>query len=387
METQDKSIVDAYQQRFKSKPAIIVKAPGRINLIGEHTDYSEGFVLPVAIDRFVTIAFSPRTDRQIYVYSLDFNQYYQLNFEKLEPNHKGWIDYIQGMAWALLNSGYDITGWQGVIAGNIPIGAGLSSSAALEIATGKTLCLSSQIDINPQTLAIISQKAEANWVGVNVGIMDQLISAAGKEQHALLLDCRSLEFEYVPISEKLTFVVMDTMTRRELTHSEYNKRHAEVGQAAKMLGLFHLRDATPTLLQRNRIKLPPVLYQRAKHVVNENERVRKFTASMRNSDLLTMGKLINESHISLRDDFEVSSPELDLIVELAKKHQDCYGARMMGAGFGGCALAVLKNHRGSSFSQEITMKYRSETGLEPRIFTVNSANGVNYYPYQSIPAF
>lgn len=378
-QTQDKSVVNAYEQRFNAKPAYIVKAPGRINLIGEHTDYSEGFVLPAAIDRYMTVAFSPRTDRKIFVYSLDFDEYYELDLDKLERNQNGWIDYVQGMAWALLNSGYHISGWQGLISGTIPIGAGLSSSAALEVAIGKTFCLSTQLDINPQTLAVISRKAETDWVGVNVGIMDQLISAAGKEHHALLLDCRSLEFEYVPIPRQLSFVVLDTMTRRELTHSEYNTRHDQVKKAAEILGLSHLRDATPALLQGNRSKFSSMLYRRANHVVNENERVYKFTKAMRKSDLFTMGQLVNESHFSLRDDFEVSSPELNLIVELAQKHPDCQGARMMGAGFGGCALALLKNSHIPSFGEEISRKYRTETGLEPHIFEVSIADGVHSY--------
>ena len=375
-QTKDKTVVDLYARRFNTKPAYIVKAPGRINLIGEHTDYSEGFVLPAAIDRHMTVAFSPRTDRKICVYSLDFDEFYELDLEKLERNQNGWIDYVQGMAWAMLNSGYQISGWQGVISGTIPIGAGLSSSAALEVAIGKTFCLASQLDINPQTLAVISRKAETDWVGVNVGIMDQLISAAGKEQHALLLDCRSLEFEYVPIPGQLSFVVLDTMTRRELTHSEYNTRHDEVQKASEILGLTHLRDATPTLLQENRSKFSSVLYRRAQHVVNENERVLEFAKAMRNNDLSSMGNLVNESHFSLRDDFKVSSSELNLIVELAQKHPDCPGARMMGAGFGGCALALLENSHVSSFGEEISRKYHTETGLEPHIFKVSIANGV-----------
>ena len=290
-----------YHRYFNEKSTRIVIAPGRINLIGEHTDYSEGFVLPVAIDRNVTIAFSPRSDRLVRLYSIDFNEYFELNLDDLHRNLGGWKDYVSGIAWALLDSGYRPRGWQGVVAGNIPIGAGLSSSAALEVAIAKAFCLSSNIEVDRKELALLSQNAEINWVGVNVGIMDQLISAAGKAGNAMLLDCRTIRFEYVPIPEHVSFIVMDTMTRRELTHSSYNVRHNEVRQATEILGIRALRDADDELLQTNRTFLPSPLYQRVKHVITENERVQQFATSMRNGDLIEMGHLINQSHISLSE--------------------------------------------------------------------------------------
>jgi galactokinase len=369
-------IVETYRQRFNEIPSSIVTAPGRINLIGEHTDYSEGFVLPVAIDRNVTLAFTPRADKAIQVYSIDFDQELVVHLDNIQRGNGGWKEYVMGMGWALMNAGYALNGWQAVVAGNIPIGAGLSSSAALEVAIGKTFCLASNIDLPPASLALLSRKAEAEWVGVNVGIMDQLISAAGKEGHALLLDCKTLDYEYVPIPKEITLVVLDTMTRRELTKSDYNARHEEVKQASSLLGVQFLREATPQLVEKNRTHMTSTIYRRARHVVTENQRVHAFSIAMRNNDISTMGQLINASHESLRDDYEVSSSELNLIVELAQKQPECLGARMMGAGFGGCALALLATDQVERFTENVSSLYRSQTGIEPNIFIVTSADGV-----------
>jgi galactokinase len=369
-------ILTAYQKHYQGKPGFLVTAPGRINLIGEHTDYSEGFVLPVAINRDITIAFTPREDRLIKAFSQDFNENIQLDLDQFQRNQDGWAEYIKGTAWALTDAGYHLQGWQGVIAGNIPAGAGLSSSAAFLVAVAKTFCLASNITLTPTDLAVISRNAESDWVGVNVGIMDQLISAAGKENHAVLLDCRSLDYEYIPIPSGISLVVMDTMTRRELTYSDYNTRHEEVRKASQILSVNNLRAANLQLLQEKQAQLPQKLFQRAKHVITENKRVLSFVNSMRNRDVLSMGKLINESHASLRDDFEVSSQALNLIVDLAVDHPHCLGARMMGAGFGGCALALLRNDDFVLFRQVITRNYRAETGLEPQIFAIKSTDGV-----------
>jgi galactokinase len=377
--------ISAHQRCFHKHPSAIISAPGRINLIGEHTDYSEGFVLPVAIDRNVTISFSPRKDDIVHIYSKDFDAEIRLRLSDLARNTGGWVDYVMGMAWALIEAGFQLSGWEGVITGNIPIGAGLSSSAALEVATGKAFCLSSGFDLSPTQLALISRKAESDWVGVNVGIMDQLISAAGKENHAILLDCRSLNYEYVPIPDQISLVVLDTMTRRELTQTEYNTRHQEVNQAAKILGIEYLRDATLDMLQEKKAQLTPKLFQRGKHVINENQRVEKFSYAMRNGDLLSMGALINASHNSLRDDFEVSSRELDLIVNLAQNQPNCLGARMMGAGFGGCALALLSNGDVKRFSRDIYQGYLAETNIEPHIFSVQSSDGVHSFSIKNNP--
>jgi len=369
-------VVNKYLSFYHHMPTLAVFAPGRINLIGEHTDYSGGFVLPVAIKLGILIAMTPREDDLIKLYSIDLDEQIEINLSVLEKENEGWGEYIKGVAWALRERGYTLQGWQGVFAGSIPIGAGLSSSAALLVATVKAFCLSSGLSLSETTIAQIAKTAESEWVGVNVGIMDQLISAAGKAGHAVCLDCRSLDYEYVPIPEKVSFVVLDTMTRRELSLSAYNTRHDEIKEASKKLGVPTLRDATLALLTEKKSTLSDTLYRRAKHVISENARVLAFSSAMKNGDLQEMGALINASHTSLRDDFEVSSKELNLIVEIAQNQPACLGSRMAGAGFGGCALAIIENSNVETFIEYVSKAYLDETGIQPQLFKVVSGDGV-----------
>ena len=362
---------------MKDEPASFVIAPGRINLIGEHTDYSEGFVLPVAIDRDVAILFSPRQDDFVAVYSVDFDEFHQMRLFDLEKQKSSWIDYLQGIIWALSDEGYPLKGWQGVISGNIPIGAGLSSSAALEIAIVKTFILASNISIDPTHLALIALKAERDWIGLNVGLMDQLISADAKVNHAMLLDCKTLDYKFIPIPENVSFIVMDTLTRRELTHSAYNTRHKEIQEVTRLLNVNSLRETNQSDLDARQTIIPEILYKRTKHVISENSRVLQFVHAMQNHDLRSMGELINESHASLRDDYEVSSDALNLIVDLAKNQSACFGARLMGAGFGGCALALVSQGEESGFIHEVKSAYQDKAGIAPSLFIVKSANGVH----------
>lgn len=377
----DRQLIQKVTQKFiglfNSNPEMFVFAPGRVNLIGEHTDYSDGFVFPLAIDMGILIAFTPRTDEVIKLYSIDFEEYFEQDISNFTKGDGNWQEYIKGVAWALGNSGFLVKGFQGVFAGNLPIGAGLSSSAALEVATAKTFCIANNIEISNKELAKISQKAERDWVGVNVGIMDQLISALGKSGYAMKLDCRTLETEYYPIPESICFVVLDTNTRRELSHSEYNTRHKEVENAANILGVTHLRDASRSLLNCKQDQFPPLVYKRAKHVITENERVHAFGTAMEAEDLLKMGELLNKSHKSLRDDFEVSSKELDIIVGISREQKGCFGARMIGAGFGGCALALIDKDHLNSFKKEVSRLYMGKTGIKTNVFKVESTNGVH----------
>lgn len=376
-----KKVYTKYCEIFNAKPEWLVFAPGRVNLIGEHTDYSEGFVFPLAIDKGIIIAFTSRGDDRLKLCSLDFEENLDLRISQFEKEGPGWREYIKGVAWVIRKSGHELNGFQGVFAGNLPIGAGLSSSAALEVATGKAFCIVSEINISNTDLAKICQKAEREWVGINVGIMDQLISAKGKSGYALKLDCRTLEAEYYSIPENGCFVVMDTNTRRELSHSEYNTRHKEVKKAADILGVTHLRDATTTLLQNKKDQLPTPIYNRAKHVITENERVHAFGLAMEEDDLKKMGDLLNESHESLRNDFEVSSRELDTMVELSRDQNGCYGARMTGAGFGGCALALIDKETIEPFTRKVSSLYREITGITPNIFKVEGMDGVHSFTY------
>lgn len=366
---------ETYCDIFKKKPAMMISAPGRINLIGEHTDYSEGFVLPAAINLTIELAITPRKDRKILLYSLDFDEKVEIDLMNLSHS-SGWQEYVIGVAWALSKKGHPLSGWDGVLAGSIPIGAGLSSSAALELACVKAFCVVNQLSLSPKEMAILGRQAEVGWVGVNVGIMDQLISAAGKKDNAMLLDCRSLMYQYIPIPYQASFIILDTKTRRELSHSAYNKRQREVEIAANFLGIDTLRDGSTSLLKQEKSKLSDIIFRRARHVITENERVLSFCDAMRQGDLAEMGRLINESHRSLRKDYEVSSMELDLIVEIARLQPHCLGARMTGAGFGGCALALLSNNDIKPFINQVEFLYYEQTGVKPHIFSVSSADGV-----------
>ena len=370
-------VMNEYLHLYHGAPMMLVIAPGRINLIGEHTDYSDGFVLPVAINLGIVIAMTPREDHWIKLYSMDLNEHITIDLRDLAKGNEGWQEYIKGVAWVLREKGHDLKGWQGVIAGSIPIGAGLSSSAAVLVAAGKAFSISSDLSLSATTLAQVGKMAESEWVGVNVGIMDQLVSAAGKSDHAVCLDCRTLDYEYVPIPEKVSFVVLDTMTRRELSHSAYNTRHEEVKAASKIMGVHNLRDADLSTLNEKKSSLSDTLYRRARHVISENERVLTFSSAMKDGDLQKMGALINASHASLRDDFEVSSKELNLIVEIAQNQPTCLGARMTGAGFGGCALALIENANVENFIKHVTGAYLAETNIRPHIFKVESEDGVH----------
>lgn len=368
--------VEKYIRLYHIGPELAVFAPGRINLIGEHTDYSDGFVLPVAINLGVLIALTPREDHLVKLYSIDLDEAIEIDLQGLEKKSENWGEYIKGVAWALKERGFSLQGWQGVVTGSIPIGAGLSSSAALLVAAAQGFCVSGGFSLSETTIAKIGRIAESEWVGVNVGIMDQLISAVGKAGQAVCLDCRTLDYEYVPIPENVSFVVLDTMTRRELSQSAYNTRHDEIAEASKRLGVPTLRDATLSSLQKKKHALSETLYRRAKHVITENRRVLAFGSAMKNGDQDKMGSLINESHASLRDDFEVSSDELNLIVEIAQNQPVCLGARMAGAGFGGCALAIIENSNVETFIANVSKAYQLETGIQPHLFKVESGDGV-----------
>jgi galactokinase len=372
----DPRLRNNFQNLFQDDPKIIITAPGRINLIGEHTDYSGGFVLPAAINFHVTLMISKNDQPLVDIYSQEFNEQFQLEIGSYEKETSSWKEYIKGIAWALHKKGYPVKGWKGVMTGNIPIGAGLSSSAAIEIAILSAFCHAGNFVLSPVEMAKITQFSEINWVGVNVGVMDQLVSAAGLADHAVLLDCQTMKYEHIPIPKDISFVVLDTNTRRNLTNSAYNTRHDEVNAAAKKLGVNSLREANMALVEKNLLDMDHALGKRARHVIRENIRVNQFVHAMQNGDLREMGKLINASHTSLRDDFEVSSPELNLIVDNAQAHADCLGARMTGAGFGGCALAVYHGKEVEKFCEQIANSYLNITGITPNVLPVTIEDGV-----------
>ncbi len=367
-------VQDHFHTAFNDSPAFIVRAPGRVNLIGEHTDYNDGFVFPMAIDRATFIALRPREDRQVFVISLDMDDRREFALDALpSPTETKWIDYLVGVAWSLQARGYDLRGWEGVVGGDVPIGSGLSSSAALELAAARAFYEVSAFEWDARSMALACQAAENAWLGVQCGIMDQMISAAGLRDRALLIDCRSLEMASAPLPPDTVVVILDTNTRRGLVDSAYNERRAQCEAAARHFGLKALRDVDSDLFARREGELRPVMRARARHVITENERTLRARAAMLAGDAATLGQLMIASHISLRDDFEVSSPALDAIVACANADAACHGARMTGAGFGGCAVALAQADGVESFVTRVGACYRDATGNEP-ILTVTGAS-------------
>jgi len=367
-------VVDHFKQKFSTSPEYLIRAPGRVNLIGEHTDYNDGFVLPIAIDRAIWIALQPRDDDQVIVHSLDFNSSDSFIISQLEKRGTDWIEYIKGVAWCLIGDSYQLSGWEGVMAGDIPIGAGLSSSAALEMAAILSFSEIGGFTLSIEQRALLGQKAENQWIGVNCGIMDQLISAGGKDNQALLIDCQSLAIESIELPEKTDIVVMDTTTRRGLMDSEYNERRSQCESVAKSFKVPSLREVSIEELLSERSKLGDLAFKRARHVISENRRTLLAVQAMKENNEEELGRLMYESHVSLRDDFEVSSDALNEIVEAALHFPNCFGARMTGAGFGGCAIALVKQGTGQQLEAQLLEEYQNKT-LEPRIYVCNASKG------------
>jgi galactokinase len=372
-----KQLRAAFRAHFHTQPEILVRAPGRVNLIGEHTDYNDGYVLPMAIERAVWIAARSRDDRRVRLHALDEDQIIDFSLERYGRGQPGPAEYIKGIVWSLKEAGYRLSGIEGIIRGDVPIGSGLSSSAALEIAAMRAFIALSNLDWEPLTIARLAQRAENEWVGVQCGIMDQLISATGISGHALLIDCRTLTFEPAPLPSETSIVIMDTGVRRELAASAYNDRRQACEEAARLLGLNALRDIDPEDFKQRKHTLTPVLEKRTRHVISENERTLQAHQAMLNNDVNTLGRLMCASHASLRDDFEVSCPELDTIVNLARAHPACYGARMTGAGFGGCAVAVVQETAVSDFMVAVSQLYADVTGFHPPIYLTGAAEGAS----------
>jgi galactokinase len=366
----------AFLRRYGSAPTFVVRAPGRVNLIGEHTDYNDGFVFPMAIDRAAWMALRARADRRVVATSLDFDETHEFDLGELgKKETDGWIEYLKGTAWALQGAGHALRGFDGVVAGDVPLGAGLSSSASIEMATARAFAAVSDLPWRPAPMALLGQKAENKWVGVNCGIMDQLISAAGVADKALLIDCRSLDTQAVPLPRGTVVVVLDTATRRGLVESAYNERRAQCEAAARLFGVRALRDVTSAQLAARAAELDPVTLRRARHVVTEDERTLAAAEAMRRDDAVELGTLMNDSHESLRHDFEVCNEGLNVMVEEARRAPGCFGARMTGAGFGGCAVALVAADRSEAFVRQVDAGYGKATGLDPKVYVCRATNG------------
>ena len=368
----------AFADCYEGLPEWVVRAPGRVNLIGEHTDYNDGFVMPMAINRAVYIAGRNTGGDQVRIHSVDFGEESSFSLSEvteLTPAGDSWLEYVKGTAWALADSGRSLAGWEGVLLGDVPVGAGLSSSAAVELAVARAFQRGADWSWDAAAMALLGQRAENRWVGVNCGIMDQMISACGKDGHALLLDCRSLEGQHVPLPNGVAVVVLDTGTRRGLVDSAYNERRAQCEAAARFFSVGALRDVDEETFADRMHALDETPRRRARHVISENARTERAAEAMRQGDAQRLGLLLNESHVSLRDDFSVSSEALDAMVECAQDHASCYGARMTGAGFGGCAVALVDVEQTALFVEETAQTYRTRTGHDPSVYVCRAMEG------------
>ena len=371
-------VCDAFREQFGAAAEWVVRATGRVNLIGEHTDYNDGFVLPMAIDRAVFIAGRSTDTKSVKVHSLDFsatNEFALDAVQKLAPGVDSWLEYIKGTAWALQDAGHQLKGWEGVMVGDVPLGAGLLSSAAVEMAVARAFAVCSGLQWDAAAMALLGQRAENKWVGVNCGIMDQMISARGAEGHALLLDCRSLEGELVPLPAGVAVVVLDTGTRRGLVDSAYNERRAQCETASRFFAVKALRDISEETFAERLRELDEMTRRRARHVIGENARTQRAAVAMRVGDAAELGRLMDASHASLRDDFAVSSEALDAMVDCARAQPGCYGARMTGAGFGGCAVALVDVASASEFAAATARIDGEKTGHEASVYVCRATNG------------
>jgi len=375
-------VTESFRAVYGKDPAFKVMAPGRVNLIGEHTDYNDGYVLPVALDRAIVIAATPRTDPIVRAHSVTFGESCEFRIDDISPSDRWpWSNYIRGVAQILQGEKHSLVGMDLCVGGDIPLGSGLSSSAALEVASSLAFETAAGFDVGPVARALLCRRAEREFVGVQCGIMDQFVCCLGREGHALFLDTRTLDFEAVPLGDRgYTIVVADTGVRRSLVHSEYNTRRAECEAAVTAIRAVApwvraLRDVDEELWSQLEGELPEVLRKRARHVITENARVLRSVAALKSKDIARFGQLMTASHRSLRDDYEVSTPELDVMVEAAMEVDGVAGSRMTGAGFGGCTVSLVRNEALDTFRDHVAARYRQAVGREPEILVCRASAG------------
>lgn len=369
-------VIELFKQQFVTEPDFIVRSPGRVNLIGEHTDYNDGFVFPMALEQATWLACRARDDDQIVIYSRHHQQRHSVALTNLQKKDSTWVEYIKGVAHEIKQHyKTDLKGFDAVVTSDLPMGAGLSSSASFELAIAKALCQCNSITWQAADFAKHCQQAENNWMGVNCGIMDQLICAVGQKDHAVMLDCRDLSFKAAPLPRNILVVILDTSTRRGLVESAYNERRSQCEQAAKVLGIKALRDINLAELKKHQASLDAVVYQRAHHVVSENERVQAAFAAMQQQDAKQLGELLKQSHQSLDSDYAVTNLALNQIVDCANQHPACFGARMTGAGFGGCAVALVKADDIDNFIQTVSENYTKQSNLKASIYVTKATAG------------
>ena len=372
-------VSQTFNQVFGYQQAFIIQAPGRVNLIGEHTDYNDGFVLPCAINYQTMVAASARKDNIVRVVSVDYdNQVDQFDLtEEIEfVEQRMWANYIRGVVKCLLARGYKFGGADITVSGNVPQGAGLSSSAALEVVIGQTFKTLYNLTISQQEIALNGQQAENEFVGCNCGIMDQLISACGEENHALLLDCRTLETQAVSMPEEMVVMIINSNKKRGLVDSEYNTRREQCEEAAGVFAVKALRDVTIEQFEQRINDLDEAVAKRARHVITENTRTEQAAVALKDGDLTLMGQLMAESHASMRDDFEITVPEIDTLVEIVKQQIGSNGGvRMTGGGFGGCIVAVMPPEKVDVVRAAVEAQYHVKTGLKESIYVCQAKGG------------
>jgi galactokinase len=371
-----------FKDLFGSPPRIFC-APGRVNLLGEHTDYNDGFVMPCAIGFSTRVAISSRLDRKLVIRSEEFSEQFEFDLDNLPTRGKGvWSDYVLGVAVMLRQIGHATPGASLLVRGEVPIGAGLSSSAAIEVASALALMSLNGAALPMPEVAKLCQRAENVFIGARVGIMDQFISCLGKAGHALLLDCRSLEYKLIPIPENVRLVICNTMVKHDHANGAYNRRREECDEGVKILSQWYpkiraLRDVSVEQLEQHKADIPETIYKRCLHVVSENQRVLEGAQYLTDGDVGRFGALMQQSHLSLRDLYEVSCRELDVMAEIAQSLKGYCGGRMTGGGFGGCTVNIVRAPDAESFAAQISERYQAAIGIKPDVYVCSAANGAS----------
>ena len=373
--------IKAFKDYFKTEPEFVSYAPGRVNIIGEHTDYNDGFVMPCAIKYGTAIAARKNGSNNMRVLAVDVNgEYDEFPVTKDMQKHesKTWSNYLRGVTMLIAKKGYDFSGLDVAICGDVPLGAGLSSSASLEVAFGNLIAKTFNIDLDLQEIALIGQAAEA-FIGCKCGIMDQTISACGKKDRALLIDCRSLEKTQVAIPQDLEILIVNSNVKHQLVGGEYNERREQCEKAARVLGVKALRDATLDMLNAKKADLDEVTYRRARHVITEDDRTLAAVDAFTKGDIKTLAKLMYASHCSMRDDFEITVPEIDALVEIIRSAiGENAAVRMTGGGFGGSVVAVLEPQKVASVKESIDKEYEKVSGRKATIIETHACDGATY---------
>lgn len=370
-----------FLKHFDQSPTLWSRAPGRVDLMGSHTDYNEGYVMTMALDRDTWLAFRPRSDRQVQISSLNLPGRSEFSLDDISHDATSpWTNYVRGVAWALTEAGYPLTGFDGLIHSTIPFGSGLSSSAAIEVVAGIAFQTMANWELEPLELALICQKAENQFVGVSSGILDQYSSALGQANHALLLDCRHLSHTIAHVPDNVAVVICDTSAPRELTGSEYGDRRAQCEEGVQRLQQFYpgiqfLRDVSLAQFETHEDKLPPVVAKRCRFIIEENQRVLDLGRALSTNDLASIERLTAESYRGARDLYEIGAPAMEAMIQSIHNRPGVIGARQAGAGFGGCMVAFVKHDCVSEFVIRVASSYQIATNCKPKIYPIQAAAG------------